>query len=186
MSILQVTGGRSIAGAWGKMTVMAHPLSVPGRRVAGAWMVRDGRILVLQRSGGMSDGAWVPPGGNVDPGEEPLDAVIRETREETGLVLAEPRFLRSWVWRGATPIEVHHFAGIAEGPMVQFSHEHYDFEWLRPADYLAKHLPHGRAQGRGWGDSDSRMRQWVEEMRVSAEMVEAWMRDEAATDILKT
>ena len=127
-------------------------------------MVRNGRILVLQRSGGMSDGAWVPPGGNVDPGEEPLGAVIREALEETGLTLANPRFLRSWTWAGATPIEVHHFLGEAEGPIVQISHEHYDFEWLTPAEYAARHLAGVR--------SDARARQWVEEMRASAELVE--------------
>ena len=128
--------------------------------------MRNGRILVLQRSGGMSDGAWVPPGGNVDPGEEPLAAVIRETFEETGLSLAAPEFLRSWLWQGATPIEVHHFVGMAEGPVVQISPKHYDFEWLTRADYVAKHLPAGRA---------GRVRQWVEEIRLSAWMVQAWI-----------
>jgi 8-oxo-dGTP pyrophosphatase MutT (NUDIX family) len=142
------------------------PTQSPLRRVVGAWLVRDGLILVLQRSGGMSDGLWVPPGGNVDPGEEPLAAVIRETLEETGLTLSQPRFLRSWVWNSQRPAEVHHFVGMAEGPIVRLSDEHYDFEWLTPADYICRHLPEGQA-----GSAS----QWMVEMRRSAELVVSWL-----------
>ncbi len=28
---------------------------------------------------------WLPPGGHIDPGETPIDCVIRETMEETGI-----------------------------------------------------------------------------------------------------
>jgi 8-oxo-dGTP pyrophosphatase MutT (NUDIX family) len=33
---------------------------------------------------------WMQPGGHVDAGEEPSDAALRESQEETGLVLSHP------------------------------------------------------------------------------------------------
>jgi 8-oxo-dGTP pyrophosphatase MutT (NUDIX family) len=45
-----------------------------------------GRLLLARHSNG---GVWVAPGGSLEPDELPADAVIRETWEETGL-LVEP------------------------------------------------------------------------------------------------
>lgn len=47
---------------------------------------RDGRVL-LARNSGLSGfpGQWTLPGGGVDQGEHPDDAVVREFAEETGL-----------------------------------------------------------------------------------------------------
>lgn len=46
----------------------------------------DRRMLLVQHA---EDGLWVAPGGGIDPGETPADAVVREMHEETGL-LVEP------------------------------------------------------------------------------------------------
>lgn len=35
-------------------------------------------------------GVWMQPGGHVDAGETPEDAVVREVREETGIAVAHP------------------------------------------------------------------------------------------------
>jgi 8-oxo-dGTP diphosphatase len=45
-----------------------------------------GRLLVVKE--GYDRRRYTFPGGAVEPGESPLDAVVRETREETGVTVA--------------------------------------------------------------------------------------------------
>jgi ADP-ribose pyrophosphatase YjhB (NUDIX family) len=51
---------------------------------------RRGRLLLQQRSDG---GQWGLPGGSVEIGESVRDAVTREVREETGLIVAVRRLV---------------------------------------------------------------------------------------------
>jgi 8-oxo-dGTP diphosphatase len=44
-----------------------------------------GRLLLIRRGHPPHEGLWSVPGGRVEPGESPEDAVEREVREETGL-----------------------------------------------------------------------------------------------------
>ena len=46
----------------------------------------DGRVLIAQRPQGKPmAGLWEFPGGKVDPGETPEEALVRELREELGI-----------------------------------------------------------------------------------------------------
>jgi 8-oxo-dGTP diphosphatase len=50
----------------------------------------DGRVLIAQRPANKSmAGLWEFPGGKVDPDERPEDALIRELKEELGIVVNE-------------------------------------------------------------------------------------------------
>ncbi len=51
------------------------------------------RVLLARPAG---KGAWVAPGGSIDPDETPADAVVRETWEETGLVVRPVGLLGVW------------------------------------------------------------------------------------------
>lgn len=51
----------------------------------GAVVVDDGCLLMVRRSHAPWAGAWSIPGGRVEAGETLAHAVVRETREETGL-----------------------------------------------------------------------------------------------------
>ena len=50
--------------------------------VVAAIIVRDGRIFATQRGYGDWKDWWEFPGGKVEPGESPEDALKREIREE--------------------------------------------------------------------------------------------------------
>jgi ADP-ribose pyrophosphatase YjhB (NUDIX family) len=49
----------------------------------------DGRILLARRAGDPGKGLWDLLGGFLDEGEEPVEALRRELREETGLEAAQ-------------------------------------------------------------------------------------------------
>jgi 8-oxo-dGTP diphosphatase len=50
----------------------------------------DGRVLIAQRPADKPmAGLWEFPGGKVEPGERPEESLIRELREELGIVVKE-------------------------------------------------------------------------------------------------
>ena len=54
--------------------------------VAAALIDTDGRVLIAQRPEGKAlAGLWEFPGGKIEPGERPEQALIRELREELGI-----------------------------------------------------------------------------------------------------
>ena len=58
--------------------------------VAVALIDADDRVLIAQRPEGKAlAGLWEFPGGKIDAGERPEDALIRELREELGITVKE-------------------------------------------------------------------------------------------------
>ncbi|MBV8104437.1 MAG: (deoxy)nucleoside triphosphate pyrophosphohydrolase [Hyphomicrobiales bacterium] len=59
--------------------------------VAAALVDADGRVLLSQRPKGKAlEGLWEFPGGKIDRNERPEDALVRELREELGIVVKVP------------------------------------------------------------------------------------------------
>jgi len=59
--------------------------------VAAALVDVDNRVLIAQRPEGKQlAGLWEFPGGKLDPGERPEDALIRELAEELGISVKAP------------------------------------------------------------------------------------------------
>ncbi|WP_394839410.1 NUDIX domain-containing protein [Pendulispora rubella] len=49
------------------------------------FVIRGGQILLIRKKRGLGAGKINGPGGRLDPGETPLQAAVRETREEVGV-----------------------------------------------------------------------------------------------------
>ncbi len=50
----------------------------------------DGRVLIAQRPAGKTmAGLWEFPGGKIEDGEQPEQSLIRELKEELGIVVSE-------------------------------------------------------------------------------------------------
>lgn len=55
---------------------------------AGGLIVDDGgALLLVMETGSGKEGKWSLPAGKIEPGESAVEAMVREVREETGLVV---------------------------------------------------------------------------------------------------
>lgn len=64
----------------------------------------EGRILLVRRAGEVENSKWDLPGGYLEEGEHPEDAVVREVREETGLEIELGELHGVWMdWYGDGP-----------------------------------------------------------------------------------
>jgi 8-oxo-dGTP pyrophosphatase MutT (NUDIX family) len=86
----------------------------PHQRVAAyAVVVAEGKLLLTQLASHTgAAGRWNLPGGGLDPGESPIDGVVREVAEETGQVVDEVRLVdvmtQHWVGRSPRGLEDYH------------------------------------------------------------------------------
>ena len=67
----------------------------------------QGRVLLARRAGEPFRGYWDLPGGFLEEGEHPLDALRRELREETGLEVEPGTFLGIWMDRYGDAEDAH-------------------------------------------------------------------------------
>jgi 8-oxo-dGTP diphosphatase len=57
------------------------------------FIIRDGQILLIEKKRGLGAGKINGPGGKIELGETPLEAIIRETQEELCITPHDPRKL---------------------------------------------------------------------------------------------
>ncbi|MFK0194244.1 NUDIX hydrolase [Kitasatospora sp. NPDC090308] len=70
---------------------MTEQTDKPG--IAAAIIVQDGRVLMVQRRVKEGELSWQFPAGEVEAGETPEAAAVRETAEEVGLTVKATRLL---------------------------------------------------------------------------------------------
>jgi 8-oxo-dGTP diphosphatase len=109
--------------------------------VAVALLDSDGRVLIAQRPPGKAmAGLWEFPGGKIEAGESPEDALVRELREELAIAV-KPPCLAPFTFASHTyenfrllmPLYVcRRWDG---APQAVFHSAH---KWLRPRDLIAR------------------------------------------------
>jgi len=79
---------------------MTSPADLPPIRIAAALVTgRDGRVLLVRKRG---TAVFMQPGGKIEPGEAPVDALRRELLEELGLVVSP-----------SSPVPIGRFSAVA-------------------------------------------------------------------------
>lgn len=97
-------------------------------------------VLVLRRASGLrSPGTWESVHGHILPDERPVDAALRELREETGLdptrLYNLSRVEAFYLHRGDRVALIPAFCAIVPaGAAVRLSEEHDRSEWLQPEE----------------------------------------------------
>jgi 8-oxo-dGTP diphosphatase len=103
--------------------------------VVAALIRQDDHFLICQRPAGKKRALlWEFPGGKVEPGENPLQALIRECREELSVNL---RVGDLYAQTEHQYDDIHirlslYEARIASGSLTR--NEHHDMRWIQPQD----------------------------------------------------
>ncbi len=113
-----------------------------------------GRLLLIKRGHEPGKGLWSIPGGRVEPGETDEQAVIREVREETGLVVQPGRLIGA-VRRPAPAgamLDIRDYAATVTGGTLAAGDDADDARWAGPAELAGLSLTDGLAEAlTDWG-----------------------------------
>jgi 8-oxo-dGTP diphosphatase len=98
----------------------------------GAAIVRDGQLLAARRTAPREvAGRWELPGGKVEPGEGPGDALVREVREELGCGVVVDRWLDGEQPAGSWHVLRAALCRITDGEPLP-GPDHDELRWLGP------------------------------------------------------
>lgn len=122
----------------------------PCVEIATIYIEYEGQILILHRQDNKAEGnKWGIPGGKIEKNETPLQAVIRETKEETGFDISKQTIeVLKPVYIYIEYNEKNHFVyhafrtplqGDPGEVKINFD-EHKGFTWVKPANALKMDL----------------------------------------------
>jgi len=106
-------------------------------------------FLLMQKSKGAHKGQYVPVGGHIEPYETPLQAALRETKEESGLVLSGLRLCgiltetspvkfnyTIYCYHARVPQETLAKSADAEGALEWIAYEQLNQTLMPPTDLI--------------------------------------------------
>jgi 8-oxo-dGTP diphosphatase len=113
---------------------MVEPL-----RVVAAVIIRDGCVLACRRKAERSAGGlWEFPGGKVEPGESPQEALAREIREELGVDIEVGELIhRATTATDGVHVDLSSYAARLTDAVPTSSTDHDSLRWLYPDELRA-------------------------------------------------
>lgn len=115
----------------------------------GAIAVRNGALLLIRRAHAPSRGRWSLPGGRVEPGETPQQALVREVAEETGLTVEVGELVGEVIRAGpnAVTYRIQDFRVVAgDDAQLVAGDDAMDAAWV-PLDEVARYRLSARLLG---------------------------------------
>lgn len=144
-------------------TEMIDERRMPQHLTASVMLIDGTRVLLMLHK---KLGIWLPPGGHLNPGEHPVEAAVRELREETSLTVPVPDPESVLPFH----IDVHPIPGTS----TMGAHEHVDWCYLLSASQCsgAAMANLDEADDLAWTDVTA-----VSETNVRSRAVLRWARE---------
>lgn len=103
--------------------------------VSACYIESNEKLLFLKRATQKPEGGkWGVPGGKIEGGESPLEAAVRETFEETGILIKEEQLkcIGTVFIRKPNVDYVYHmyYVSFRQFPTVSLNNEHQDHRWV--------------------------------------------------------
>lgn len=104
----------------------------------------DDKFLIIQRSDKTRGEFhyWEFPGGRMEFGEKPEEALKREVKEETGLEIKPICPLNMWTFFREENVQLVgvNFLCTTDSKKIQLSDEHLDYRWVEEAEVLSYNI----------------------------------------------
>ena len=114
----------------------------------------QGRLLLIKRGHAPGAGLWSLPGGRIEPGETDTEALVREMREETGLVIEAGQLIGT-VRRPARDggvLDIRDYAATVIGGTLRAGDDAADVRWVAPGELESLPLTEGLVEAlTSWG-----------------------------------
>ena len=119
-------------------------------------VIKDGRgrLLLIKRGHAPGAGLWSLPGGRIEPGETDAEALVREMREETGLVIEAGQLIgtvRRPTQDGGL-LDIRDYAATVTGGTLRAGDDAADARWVAASELETLPVTEGLVEAlTSWG-----------------------------------